>query len=783
MKRNYTLLFILLLGMSPTMIPITNGQTTSMTQQTQVCKGVVTEANGTPITGASIVVKGTKLATVTDLDGRFILSGVSHGATLTISYLGFNTTEIKWDGSEIILTMNESNNALNEVVVTALGIKRAAKALSYNVQEVSGEKLNVVKDANFMNSLAGKVAGVNINASSAGIGGATRVVMRGVKSIANDNNALYVIDGIPINNNNDGGRGGMYAAQPSGEGISDLNPEDIESMSVLSGPAAAALYGSSAANGVILITTKKGKEGSTHIEVSNSSTFSTPFVMPEFQDTYSNRTGEFKSWGHKGTLYQMAPADFFNTGSNIINSITFTTGTKKNQVFASASADNANGILPNNEYNRYNFTIRNTTKVLNEKLTIDVGANYIKMSQKNMMAQGEYWNPLLALYLFPRGEDFNEIRQFEIYEPVRNVNLQNWTWGDQGHLLENPYWQMLRKNRTQKHHRYMFNANVTYELYKWLNISGRLRMDNQHTVSETKYHASTYEWWTAGSPKGLYGISRGINRQTYGDLMANINHNGNQTWSLSATLGTSFKDVRSESNGYSGPLRDMPNVFNVYNIDTSLGTPGQHYSKMREYAIFASAEVGWHSMLYLTLTARNEWSSTLSSTSQMSYFFPSVGLSGIISQMIKLPKQISYLKARVSWADVGSPLPINLTEQAYTWNNSTKTWDAPSYRPLDKLYPEKTTSWEAGINTKLFDNALSFDWTWYLSNTKKQTFNVSTSAASGYSSMYIQTGNVRNWGMELSLGYQKQWKDFHWETSITYSFNQNKIMELVDNLL
>lgn len=750
-------------------------------QQKQICQGVVIDLNGVPITGASVVSKDKKFLTVTDIDGRFTFPALSESTELQISYLGFETVSVKWTGQPLTITLSEANNALNEVVVTALGIKRATKALSYNVQEVAGEKLNTVKDANFMNSLSGKVAGININASSAGIGGATRVVMRGVKSIANDNNALYVIDGVPINNNNDGGSGGMYAAQPSGEGISDLNPDDIESMSVLSGPAAAALYGSSAANGVILITTKKGIAGVTHLEVSNSTTFSDPFIMPEFQSRYSNRQGEFKSWGAKGTLYSLNPSDFFNTGSNVINSITFTTGTQKNQTFASASVDNANGILPNNEYNRYNFTIRNTTKFLNEKMTLDVGASYVRQNQKNMMAQGEYWNPLLALYLFPRGEDFNEIRQYEIFDPVRNISTQNWTWGDQGHLLENPYWQMYRKNRTQKHDRYMFNVNLTYDVFKWLSVTGRLRMDNQNINNETKYHATTYEWWTAGSTKGLYGESHGTNQQAYGDIMANINKNWNDKWSLSATLGASFKDIKSESKGYSGPLRDMPNVFNVYNIDSNLGTPSQSHSRLREYAVFTSTEIGWRSMMYLTVTARNEWSSTLSSTSQMSYFFPSVGLSGIISQMFHLPKQINYLKARVSWADVGSPLPLNLTEQAYMWNAKSKTWDAPNYRPLDKLYPEQTISWEAGINSRLFNNALSFDMTWYLSNTKKQTFNVSTSAASGYSSMYIQTGNVKNWGMEFALGYHKKFGDVDWENNLTYSFNRNKITELVDD--
>ncbi|GAB6949523.1 SusC/RagA family TonB-linked outer membrane protein [Hoylesella timonensis 4401737 = DSM 22865 = JCM 15640] len=769
----------ILLALSTVASPSTREKINNSTQQDVTCTGIVSDIHGEPITGASVVSNDKKWKTITDIDGRFSLKSIPINTVFTVSYLGFETITVKWQGKPIIITLKETNEALSEVVVTALGIKRAAKALSYNVQELAGEKLNTVKDANFMNSLSGKVAGVNINASSAGIGGATRVVMRGIKSIAHDNNALYVIDGVPISNHNDGGSGGMYAAQPTGEGISDLNADDIESMSVLSGPAAAALYGSSAANGVILITTKKGAEGITRLEVSNSTTFSNPFIMPEFQDTYSNRPGEFKSWGKKGTLYSMNPADFFNTGTNLINSVTFTTGTKKNQTFASASLNNAAGILPNNTYNRYNFTIRNTTKFLNDKLTLDVGANYVRQNQKNMMAQGEYWNPLLALYLFPRGEDFDELRQYEIYDPVRRISIQNWTWGDQGHLLENPYWQMHRKDRTQQHDRYMLNANLTYDVMKWLSISGRIRMDNQHNNNETKYHATTNQWWTQGSQKGLYGYGRGDNRQIYGDLMANVNKNWNETYSLSCTLGTSFKDYRTNYEGYSGPLRDMPNVFNAYNIDTQLGTPGISHAQLREYAIFASAELGWRSMVYLTMTARNEWSSTLSNTSQMSYFFPSIGISGIISQMVKLPKAINYLKARISWADVGSPLPMNLTEQAYTWNSNSKTWDAPNYRPINKLYPEKTTSWEAGINTKLFDNTLSLDATWYLSDTKKQTFNVQTSAASGYSSMYIQTGNVRNWGMEFALGYHQHFGLLNWESNLTYSFNRNKITELV----
>lgn len=260
--------------------------------------------------------------------------------------------------------MGEDTQTLDEVVVTALGIKRSQKALSYNVQEVKGDELNTVKDANFMNSLAGKVAGVNINASASGVGGATRVVMRGVKSIASDNNALYVIDGVPIFNVNNGTTEGQYSTQPRGEGISDINPDDIESMSVLSGPAAAALYGSSAAQGVILITTKKGQEGKAKVTISNSSTFSKPFFMPKFQNRYGNQPNSFMSWGEEGTATDYDPSSFFNTGTNIQNSVSLSVGNQKNQTYLSVGTTNAAGLIVDNEYNRYNFTVRNTTSFL-----------------------------------------------------------------------------------------------------------------------------------------------------------------------------------------------------------------------------------------------------------------------------------------------------------------------------------------------------------------------------------------------------------------------------------
>ena len=322
--------------------------------------------------------------------------------------------------------MGEDTQTLDEVVVTALGIKREQKALSYNVQQVKGDELTNIKDANFINALSGKVAGVTINASSAGAGAAARVVMRGTKSLEKNDNALYVIDGIPMFNVNSGDNaGGTMNKQPGSNSVADINPEDIESMTILTGPSAAALYGSDASNGVILITTKKGTVGKVQISYSNSTSFSSPMMMPKFQNIYGNREGELGSWGSlMDTPSNFDPSDFFNTGMTEMNGFTLTTGTEQNQTYASVSTTNSTGILPNNAYNRYNFSIRNTAKFCDNKLSLDLGAQYIIQNNKNMVGSGQYFNPLVSLYLFPRGENFQEVQMYERYSEARNLMVK-----------------------------------------------------------------------------------------------------------------------------------------------------------------------------------------------------------------------------------------------------------------------------------------------------------------------------------------------------------------------
>lgn len=408
-------------------MPMSANAGTSISQETSVqavqqsgnhkVTGKVVDASGEPLIGASVMVEGTTEGTVTDIDGNFMLN-TKPTAKLVFSYVGYTSQTIAVNGKQTFnVTLKEEANAMNEVVVTALGIKRAEKALSYNVQKLASEELTRNKDANFVNSLNGKIAGVSISKSASGVGGATRVIMRGAKSIEGDNNVLYVIDGIPLFNFSGGTDSGiMGEGRVSSEGIADLNPEDIESINVLAGPSAAALYGSNAANGAILITTKKGKEGRVEIAFSTSADFSSPLLMPKFQNKYGNKQGSYESWGEKldkPSSYD-PKKDFFRTGTNFINALTINAGNEINQTFASVAATNSRGIVPNNTYDRYNFTVRNTTRMFNKKVQLDLGASYIKQKDNNMVSQGEYWNPIVAAYLFPRGSRLKQSRHSNV---------------------------------------------------------------------------------------------------------------------------------------------------------------------------------------------------------------------------------------------------------------------------------------------------------------------------------------------------------------------------------
>ena len=743
--------------------------------------GRVVDSAGEPLIGATIMVEGTKEGAVTDIDGNFTINTTSK-AKLVISYVGYTTqTILVGDKTTIDVTLKEVANTMNEVVVTALGIKRAEKALSYNVQSVGSNELTRNKDANFVNSLNGKVAGVSISKSASGVGGATRVIMRGAKSIEGDNNVLYVIDGIPIFNFSGGRDSGiMGEGRVSSEGIADFNPEDIESISVLAGPSAAALYGSNAANGAILITTKKGKEGRVDISFSSSADFSSPLLMPEFQNTYGNKLGSYESWGEKlATPSSYDPKkDFFRTGTNFINALTLNMGNEFNQTFASVATTNSRGIVPNNTYDRYNFTIRNTTRMFKNKVQLDLGASYIKQKDNNMVSQGEYWNPIVAAYLFPRGESFEGIKTFERYDNVRNFPTQYWPISDSRFANQNPYWTAYRNLAPNDKDRFMFNAGLTYNILDWLSVAGRIRLDKTFITSERKIYASSFNYFA--KEKGAYEYYDYKDHQTYIDVITSINKTFGK-FSLAANVGYSYSDYASLTRGYGGNLVLVPNKFSLNNInpsDSKIREAGGD-SKVRNVAAFASAELGWRSMVYLTLTGRNDWNSRLVNSSEESFFYPSVGLSGIISEMTKLPSFISYLKVRGSYTEVGSPVSRSgMTPGTITTPIVGGSLKSTDIYPFTDYKAERTKSYEFGLTAR-FWNKLSFDFTWYKSNTYNQTFVGDLPESSGYKKVYLQAGNVENRGVEMSLGYSDNFGGLQWNSSLVYSKNVNEIKEMV----
>ena len=750
--------------------------------------GKVQDVAGNPIIGATIMVKGSsKVRALSDLEGKFILKSEKPNPILVISCIGFDAIEKHIENRDHqLFVLKESSFELATVFVTALGISRSGTALNYNVKQMEGEELNKVKTTNFANALAGRMAGVSVNESAAGMGGAVRVVMRGPKSLAQSNQPLYVIDGIPINNrSNDDIKGGIYSSQPGAEGISDINPDDIESVSVLSGAAAAALYGSAAAQGAVMIKTKSGRVGKTSVEFSTSIQFLSSFVLPEFQNEYGNRTNEMKSWGTKNTsgTGSYTPNDFFRTGVNFTNNATVMSGTEHNQVYLSLGSSTVRGIIPNNVFERYNLTFKNVFTALQDKLRLTFSFKFVRENDRNMLAQGQYFNPLTSVYLFPRGESFDAIKEFETYDAVRNINLQNWNYGDDL-KMQNPYWVTNRMLKTTKRNRYLTDFGVKYHFTTWLALEGRLRWDEAVNKLEDKRYASTLDIF-AHSPYGYYSYSKLNDRSFYADVMADVSRRWGDL-SLVANVGTAFTNKSYDIAGFQGGLKAPSNIFTPNGIDysrvSSDNRPIFDITRHAIHSVLGSVELGWQERVYLTMTGRNDWDSSLSNTAQQSFFYPSVGMSAILSKMLRLPKFVDFLKFRTSWASVGSAISPNISSSwRYEYIPSTGTYHTVTYKFPDNFYPERTNSWEVGMTAHLFKETMSMKFTLYQSDTKNQTFLRQITLGGAFNREYIQAGDVRNRGLELSVGYNKKWKNLRWETNMTYSTNDNQIVRLLDN--
>lgn len=746
-----------------------------------VVKGIVTDVKKEPLIGVNVLIKNSATGAITDLDGAFTLKA-KKGDVLVISYTGYASQEIiVKDNLPINIVLKEDLTELNEVVVTALGIKKETKALTYNVQEVKAAELVTVKDANFMNALTGKIAGVTINTTSSGVGGGARVVMRGTKSISGNNNALYVVDGIPLPNLSSTQPSDLYTGMgQSGDGIATLNPDDIESVSVLTGAAAAALYGSDAANGVVMITTKKGEVGKLSVNVSNSTTFSSPFVMPEFQNTYGSETGEYASWGQKlMTPTDYDPADFFQTGYNINNSISLSTGSETNQTYFSAATVNARGLVHNNDFERYNFSVRNSSDMLNNRLHMDLSFMYMRVNEQNMLSQGQYFNPLVPIYLFPRGDDIAKYQTFERYNASRNFKTQYWPYGDGGMMMQNPYWITERDKFNNNKDRFLTGIGLKFDITDWMNVSARVKYDGTKETRTKKYNASTLTLF-AGSDMGAYYKDEVSTTQIYADAMLNVDKYIGD-FSLRATLGTSILDAQYAYSSLGGPLQSTANLFTYGNLNKTGIRLAQNGYHDQTQAIFATAQVGYKSMVYVDVTGRNDWSSALAGTKYKNkgFFYPSVGISGILTELLPIKSNVlSFLKARFSYSEVGNAPQRFIPISTYRLQGSGFP-ETQTYEVNPELKPERTKSYEIGLNTKLFGNKIGLDLTLYQSSTYNQLFNPEISAGSGSSSYYVNGGRIDNKGIELTVSLDQDLGPVNWTSNLTYTINKNKIKKLM----
>lgn len=771
-----------------------NNEESAPTQQNKInVKGIITDSKGEPIIGANVLEQGTTNGTISDMDGNFSLE-VPADATLVITYIGYQPQNIPVNGQkDFTIKMQEEALTLDQIVVTAMGIKKKATSLTYSTQQVEGDELTRAKDPNMINSLAGKSAGVQITRNSSGLGGSAKVSIRGIRSANGDGNnqPLYVIDGVPMLNsvseqafsamggNNDAGN------RDSGDGISNLNPDDIESMSILKGASAAALYGSQAANGVILITTKHGRAGMQKITFSSNLTIDQAICLPEFQNRYGQQGAN--SWGEKDSdMRHYDNADkFFGNGVTAINSLTVTAGNDKLQTYFSYANTTAKGIVDVNKLQKHNLALRETANLFNDRLKLDANVNLISQTIKDRPTSGGYYmNPLVGLYTFPRGKDLGEYRDgnnFEAFDKDRQMPLQNWYTATSG-FEQNPYWLINRVTSKDKRYRALASISANLKITDYLSVQARGNVDFINDKFQQKIYAGTST--DISHSNGRYIDLNSQEFMTYADIMAMFNKTWND-WSLNAALGSSVNVTKVNSlkldSGKSGLYK--ANVFTVPNM--ILNTAGTSFvdetlnQKRSIQSVFATAQIGWKESVYVDLTARNDWASTLANTksADSGFFYPSVGVSWILNKTLKLPDWVSFGKLRASWAQVGNDLPIGITSPAQTIVAGGEVKPIDYYFDED-LKPEISTSIEFGTEWKFFNSRLDFDFTYYRTDTKNQLLKVNTTAEKR-KFRYINAGKIRNYGVEISLGATPvMTEDFRWKTNFNFATNKNKVVSL-----
>ena len=750
-------------------------------------EGLIKDDSG-PLLGATVIVKNTTRGTTTDMDGKFRLEGLQPGDVLQVTYVGYDPYEVTYTGQTTLdILMTTTANQLNAVVVTAMGIERQSKTLSYAAETVGGDDVADIKSVNMINALQGKAAGLQITPNSTGAGGSSKILFRGNKSINGSNQPLVVVDGVPLmmNITSEQVNSNWGAQRDGGDAMSTINPDDIASISLLKGASAAALYGAVAANGAIMITTKSAMAGRLAVNVSSNTTIDTPLSLPEFQNTYG-ANGQY-SWGDK--LASKAPdyaEKFFRTGWTTNNSISINGGAEDLRAYFSYGNVTSGGITPENDYSQHTLNAKVGFDLFNDHIKVDFNAKYVNQHISNQPAGGFVFNPLVGTYTFPRGGDWNGYKSnFETYNGELNANVQNWvTTTDETN--SNPYWLLNRERPVVERNRYEFGGSIKYQIIDGLSLTGRMRYERADEHYVRNHYASSY------GNKYTYGKmndNRYFSEQLYADLLAQYNH----TWddfSLNATLGTSMMQTRSnnvsllyEQSKFVAPGNGgayYPNIFNPSNFYMNGTTMGLERKRLN--SVFGAVTFGFKEALFLDVTARNDWSSALAYTDGYSFFYPSVGASLLLNRFVDMGRNIDLFKFRGSYSIVGNDVPVYKTNPRYTYGDQGAI-NPPKSVPFRTLKPEKTHSFEVGFDGEFFQHRLHVNATYYKTNTKNQYFEVTLPWESGYKSQFVNAGNVQNQGFELTAGwFQDFGNEFTWSTDLNLSYNDNKIIELFDGI-
>ncbi|NKI25986.1 SusC/RagA family TonB-linked outer membrane protein [Arenibacter sp. 6A1] len=814
--------------------------------QDKTISGNVTDGNGIPLPGVNIIVQGTTNGTQSDFDGNYTIQG-QVGQTLLFTYLGQKSVSVVIGASSTInVSMEEDAQALEEVVVTALGISRDKKSLGYATQEVKGEELNTVKSGNFVNALSGKASGIQIKKNN-NFGGSTNVVIRGNASLTGSNQALFVIDGVPVSNatsNATGQANGSGGYYDYGNAASDINPEDIESVNVLKGAAASALYGSRAANGVIMITTKKGgKTDGIGVTVNSGVSFGSidKSTFAKYQTQYGAGYGHYydgpdgywyeedvtgdgnndqvvvytedgsygapfdpnllvyqwDSFDPESPNYRKAtpwinakngPISFFETPVTTTNSVSMEKASDAGSYRMNYTQFDQKGLMPNSSIKKHNFSMSGTMK-LNDKFTVTGYANYIKTSGLGRNSTG-YGDNIVGMFKqwWQTNVDLKDL------EDIYRITGRNVTWnpatseaGSVPIFWDNPYWTRYENYQNDSRGRFIGNVSLNYEVTDWLSVMARVATDTYSELQEERR--------ANGSVASSFGVSRGNvdagyarrnidNTETNYDLTLNFNKDLSEKFNLKGILGTNIRrsEYQSIYSSTSGGL-SVPKLYSLQNSVGPLPLPVERDEKVGVDGVFASASLGYNNMLYLDATIRRDHSSTLPEDNSV-FYYPSVAGSFVFSSIVDAPA-LSFGKLRLNYAEVGNSAPFDFLYDSYIVNTpiGTPNTSVGNRKKNPALKPERTQSFEAGLEMKFFQNRLGFDFAYYKTNSVDQIFGVPVSTATGYTEKVLNAGEIENKGLEVSLmGMPVKTDDFRWNVNLNWTRNRNEVISLEEGI-